>query len=524
MKVYIFIFYQKLARTLEAVFKHKHFLSFFLIGLIYWRVYDFQFVYWDDNSHVFANPNLTSFDFSNWIHIWTHDYRGFYIPVTYSFWGFLSLFFGFDPGAFHCANLILHTINTYLVYGLFKFILDQSKLKSLDSQSKRQSNSQASFQAGSNESIAYFGALIFALHPIQVEAVAWVTGAKDLLATLFSLLAIRFYLKSRHNLSTVYFVLAVLSKPAAVGLPLIIIVLNCLFLGKTFKKSLNPLSAWIAIGIILGIFTKYLQPDSKIDFVAPLWLRPFVAADAFSLYLKNFTVSVHLTPIYGRTPLALMEHLDQKGVFGSLSSFLLPSAIFSIALAMLRKHPWVLGSLLIFGIAMAPVSGISPFIHQNFSTVTDHYAYFPFFGIILGVICLLKTIENHFKLSVSQGMGPRCLGICILAALSLLSARQLSIWENDDTFFVYALKNAPNTAILESNYGVSLFNRNLLPAALQHFKKAAELKRDSTYFNNVGSTLVRLGKTEEAKAIYQQGLEINPNDEQIKGNLNLLSK
>ena len=230
----------------------KFLASTILIGicfLIYYRCVTFSFLEWDDLAHIVHNPNLRDLTWSDFRGIWTSFYYLMYIPVAYSSWFALAalggLFGGsaghmqFDPALFHAANLLVHSANVVLVFLLGLSLVDKLETKSL------------AYVA------AFVGALLFAIHPLQTEAVAWVSGLRDLLATFFALLSILLYLRGPKGWllylgSILCFGLAILAKANVVVLPLILFVLDWT---HSREQSVLRLIPFICMSIAIAVFT-----------------------------------------------------------------------------------------------------------------------------------------------------------------------------------------------------------------------------------------------------------------------------
>ena len=143
-------------------------------ALVYGRVVGYQFLTWDDDLHITKNPYLNPLSWSGVLHFWREPYENLYIPVSYSFWAFeawISQHLSgritpFDPAVFHVGNLLLHLACCWLVFRLLLRLIGHTLA-------------------------AWAGALLFSLHPLQVESVAWIGESRGLLAALFSLLDAR---------------------------------------------------------------------------------------------------------------------------------------------------------------------------------------------------------------------------------------------------------------------------------------------------------------------------------------------
>lgn len=465
----------------------------FIILIIYFQVYSFKFVYWDDHVHLFLNPLLSPFNFKSFWTFWTESYEGFYVPVTYSIWGLIEFFFGLDPLVFHCFNVILHILNCFLFFRILKRILSLERKEYSDLS-------------------AALGAILFAVHPIQVESVAWATGMKDLLCTFFSFLTIDYYLKGKNSYLILFFAFAMLSKPSAITIPAILLLIETLLLRKPIQQIGRTLWKMFLAVPIFTILMIFLQPAKKLDFAQPLWIRPWVILDTLNFYLFKWVLPFNLTPIYGRTPQFLIQSKEYLWTIW-------PVSFIFVGLFWLKRN-WLTAGFLIFCIGVGPVSGVIPFFHQNHSTVCDRYLYFPSIGLFL--ILAYGFNQKFWKASIYSKQVRLAASFALILLLSWMSFLQVKIWEDDDTLFPYVEKLTPQVAIIHGNYGMSLIQRNQVSEALKHFYRATELSPDPDYYNDLGITLARVGKIEEAKEAYRKGLVLNPDHQAIIANLKLI--
>jgi protein O-mannosyl-transferase len=493
-----------LEKTVQFVGKFFYVLATLAVFFVFFRVYQFKFVYWDDHVHLFMNSYLQPFTFSSLWHFWTHGFEGFYIPVTYTVWGVLEALFGLNPAVFHFTNVILHLANCFLVFNLFQLILTKT-----GQNSPPHKRAELMFSAAA-------GALLFTLHPIQVESVAWATGMKDVLCTFLSLLSIRNCLEKSTLKGFVFFVLALLAKPSAIVIPFVLLVIETLILKKDRREVFRRFAPWLPLLLPVCLVMMFLQPSSKLEFVPPVWFRPFIISDTYGFYFLKLLLPVSLTPVYGRTP----EVLLQSKMF--YYTWTIPAAVILSALLVRRKRSWILGSILFFIVSIAPVSGLIPFSHQLISTVCDRYLYFPLIGLCLGFsFWVYELITESFKLKQQIILAGAA---CLLTVFGLLSTVQVQKWENDDVLFPYMESVTPDVAIIYGNYGISLIQRNEVSGSLKQFYRATQLKDDPDYLNDLGIVLARVGKTEEAKLAYRKGLSIDPKHQAIIGNLKLIER
>ncbi|HET6248774.1 MAG TPA: tetratricopeptide repeat protein [Tepidisphaeraceae bacterium] len=399
------------------------------------------FLSWDDNLNVWKNASFNPPTLSSVMGFWKGPFLDLYVPLTYTVWGILSAWAmlptrdsrgnQLDPQIFHAANILVHVMAVLLAYAILRRLVGKKWP-------------------------AAAGALLFALHPLQVEPVAWVTGMKDVLCGALSLAALWQYIafaQARANIieckhprwhyaaSLLLFILAVLAKPSAVTVPALAWVIDVLLIGKSWKKAtvtLLPMFALAAVAVGLSIkFQTVIAPADG----GHVLLRPLIAADTLAFYLYKLIFPVWLGVHYHRAPLVVIQH-------GWLYfTWIAPTAVLVAALIFRRRLPWLLAALGIFVAAVLPVSGIVPFSFQQYATVADRYVYVAMLGPALvlaaGIAALLARVgENENR--------RRILVIVLTVAIGVLGIRsfaQAFVWHDNKTLFANALVVNPNSAL-----------------------------------------------------------------------------
>jgi protein O-mannosyl-transferase len=480
-----------------------------VVALVFGRAIGHDFLYWDDNLHVTDNRLLHPPSWASLAHFWTHPYVGLYVPVSYTL--FLleaALTSRPDPHVFHAANVVLHAACAWLVFRVLR-------------------------RCVKSDVAACAGALVFAVHPLQVESVAWISETRGTLSALFGLLALEGWVAkmtlarapsdsaapqpigaaSRRPpwLATlsiaVFFALALLSKPSAVAIPLIALVL-AVFVLRLPARRVAP---WILVALGLSalelLLTKSLQPDDTIGFVTRVADRPRIAFDALGFYLHKLVLPVDLGPDYGRRPAAVLAAGVEWG------TMLLPLAFAGVALSTAWLRATLLPGIALFTIAVSPVLGLVPFVYQDISTVADRYAYLPMIGVALSVALVLDRAWPRSR-AVLAGAA------LLLAVLAGLSFRQVAIWRDTETLFARALEINPKSWVAHTNRGMVLLGHGDRNGASSEFQHALELRPDRPKsHNNVGITLLQAGRAREALPYFERALELKPTYANAHANL-----
>jgi len=400
--------------------------------LVFGPVAGYEFLSYDDGLHVYENEHVVNFSTDNLIYFWKNAHKGLYIPISYNLWALQAKFSQYfpakqinsvsgedilNPAIFHTTNLLLHALSTIIVFLIIRKLI------------------QHDLPAG-------VGALFFAIHPVQVEAVAWISELKGCLSSLFSLLAIWQYIclskifsagnqkkQIHYILATVFFLFALFSKPAAVVVPFICGAVGVYLLQRPINQTIWELVPWGAIIIPFVVVAKLSQGDSELSFIPEFWQRFLIAGDSVSFYAAKLFYPVNLGFDYSRTPQFV---LDNWWIYltGVLPYFFVAMFFWKF------RHPWVLSSLAVFIAGLFPVLGFLPFVHQEISTVADRYLYLPMLGPALLVSYIfLKQRKNIQKIVY----------LMIIILFGILSTFQVKTWKNPFTIYFQGLVINPTS-------------------------------------------------------------------------------
>ncbi|MBX3411098.1 MAG: tetratricopeptide repeat protein [Pirellulales bacterium] len=466
------------------------------VALVYGQTLRHDFSAWDDEFNIPGNKNLHPI---SWQGIWNHwrkPYGALYIPVTYTFWGLESWLATtsdesnaatIHPGVFHAGNLLLHAANVALVWSILRRTI-RADLPAL------------------------CGALLYAVHPLQVESVAWVTETKGLLSATFGWLAIWLYTRETEDpalekgplvrlqlATTCLLAIALLAKPSAVVFPGIAWVLDICFRGRAGRQSLLVLWPWLAIAAIAIASTSWIQSGDEVPFTPPpVWQRPFIAGDAIAFYLWKLVLPVNLAISYSRTP----THVLESGI--AYVSWLLPVVLAGV-LAALRARRVYLGALAIFVIGMLPVLGFVPFSYQGNSTVADRYVYYvSMLGPSLAVAWILAR-HSHALLYGAFGV--------LALMLAGLSTWQASYWRTDTELFRRTVEVNPRTYIVRAMLAYELWHADPpdLPGAIAEFRQSIPHSHEPAKPHTaLGMLFYSTGNFDEALQEYSLALELDP--------------
>jgi len=375
---------------------------------------------------------------------------------------------------------------------------------------------------------AYLAAAIFALHPVHVESVAWITEQKNTLSAVFYLGAMLVYLRFDQAWKTsLYwwalglFALGLLSKTTTAALPAALLVIFWWQRGKLLaRRDVLPLIPFFVLGLASGLFTAWVERKlvgaEGPEFALTLVQRGLIAGRVIWFYLGKLFWPGELIFFYPRW------HVSQAVWW----QYLFPLAAILLFLAFWRlRRRWrgPLAALLFFVGTLFPALGFCNVYPFLFSFVADHFQYLA----SLGVITLVSAAA--VLLLARWGLWGRVVGyamcLLLLATLGTLTWRQSRIYADLETLYRVTLDKNPTCWLVHYNLGVALADRQQIGDAIREFQRALAIRPD--YFeahNNLGAALVLQGRLDEAAPHYQKALEIRPDCEQAHCNLgNVLS-
>ena len=481
-----------------------------IVCLVFGRIVGHDFVLWDDTITIFQNPYLNPVSWDHLAYFWQHPYEKLYIPLSYSVFSFLASVAHLphldpsitdsgallNPHLFHGASLVMHAVNVVLVFLILRLLVRR-------------------------DLPAAAGALLFALHPVQVESVAWASELRGLLAGFFSLLAVWWYLRfsigakqrRRHsNGAYVLYggamlagVLALLCKPSAVTLPLILLVLDVWCVGRSWRQSVQSAGALVLVAIPFLLITQSAQPvEAKLH--TALWTRPFVAGDALAFYLAKLVAPLNLAIDYGRTPQYVM------GQWWGYLTWLFPAGLAFGLWAVRKRYPWLIAAGLISLVTVLPVLGLVPFAFQHYSTVADRYLYVALLGPALGVAYVLA--EHGRRLLVVSGL--------LLLPLGIMSVVQAGYWSSNFTLLPHELAVNPNSDVTYNNLAIALARHGKLDEAMTRLHTALQMNPDNYMaYSNMGNVYLLRNKVPQAITEYQQSIRVNASWAESRDNLGI---
>ncbi len=492
-----------------------------IVGLITFLVYlpalQNGFVNWDDNKYVTENPHIQSlnlrllkwaffeFYFSNW-----HPITNISYAVDYAIWGL-------NPFGYHLANNIFHSLNTFLV------VLLSMQILTVTGRLSDKAILMASAITG----------LLFGIHPIHVESVAWVSERKDVLCAFFFLLSLMSYIRYAVNLLTpsfplklrgmkggyllslIFFILALMSKPMAVTLPVVMLILDWYPLGRLKRGNVKAVFIeklpFFALSLASSVITILAQGEAIVsEEYVPFLRRIIYSGNALLFYLYKFFFPDVLLPFYPHP----------KNIFSLYHShFLLALTITVITIfSILYKNKKILIVILgCYFVTLLPVLGI---IQVGMQAAADRYAYLPSISIFLFLGASIGYFYIRGKKNVRIFLV--IFSVSLLVLLGYKTGKQIHIWKDSITLWRHAITELParpetyyTSAELYNNLGAAYMehktDNKMLDMAIQAYRTAIELKPDySKPFYNIGIIYSLKGQLETAVQTYKMVLLMDP--------------
>jgi len=456
---------------------------------VYWPVLGFEFVSYDDSMYVTRNREVQrGLGAESLWWAWTTLYAANWQPLTWMSHMVDWDLYGPRPAGHHATSVLLHAANTLLLFAL----LDRT--------------------TGSPWRGALVAAL-FALHPLRVESVAWVSERKDVLSAFFWFLTLLAYVRyvrapsaGRYALVAVGLVLGLAAKPMVVTLPFTLLLLDYWPLAR-FGGAARTATAWRLVREKLPLFV-LVTAASTLTIVAqrrggamgplsehPLGVRIGNAVVSYVSYLGKALWPQSLSILYPHPGGSLPE-------WRIVASAALLLVVTAVALRERQRRPYLLVGWLWYLVTLAPVSGL---IQAGEQGMADRFTYVPLVGIFVGAVWLLPSPRGALAVLAAP------LAIALLLALAARTSQQLPAWQDSMTLYTHALAVNEANPTAHANLGAELVGRGRIDEARVHFERCIELSpRCTTGRDNLGALLLDEGRVDEAIARFEESLRIDP--------------
>jgi tetratricopeptide (TPR) repeat protein len=486
-----------------------------------------EFLNWDDFSNFVNNEGFRGLGWAQLKWMWTATLLGHYIPLTWMTLGLNYALGGLNPWGYHLGNLLLHAANALVFYFLALRLLRHALSPSGGEAQGESAHDVSRFYWG-----AAFAALVFGLHPLRVESVAWVTERRDVLYTFFFLLSALAYLRSvepqgLHSgrwrvASLAAFVAALLSKAAAMTLPAALLVMDVYPLRRLNRDD------WKRIAIIEKIPYGILAAAGAV--VAMIAVRQGAAVTPYSEYgiparIAMTLYSFWFYPWAWVWPVGLSPLYELPARVDPLAArFLVPATGLIVVTAVLvllrRRWPSALAAWLFSALMILPVSGA---VHAGYQLAHDRYSYVSGLGFALlagGALAWVLGLAERRHLA--PWVRPVMLGGAAAAVLLLGVGAwdQTGAWKDSETLWRGAIALDPECMICHNNLGSALFVRKQYREAEAEYRVALALRpgRAPTH-NNLGTALIFQERYAEAEQELKEALRLQPTLTGARANL-----
>lgn len=459
----------------------------------FWQVIGSQFINYDDDDYVTANPHVRTLDLP-WAFSTFHEAN--WHPLTWVSHMIDYRLFGANPAGPHAVNLLLHIASTVLLFLVLRRMTGYLWRSA-------------------------FVAALFAVHPLHVESVAWVAERKDVLSAFFWMLTMLAYVwyterpdVKRYVPVAAALALGLMAKPMLVTLPFVLLILDFWPLRRvsaekvwTWRRLVIEKTPLVGLAVISGILTfiaqhQVLAVGSLEQY--PVGIRIANALVACTAYLAKTVYPARLAVFYPHPGSSIP-------IWQVIGSGALLIAITALAIRSARNRPHLLVGWLWYLIALLPVIGL---VQVGMQAMADRYTYIPLVGIFIAVTW--EAVRSVGRVGL---VGPLLCAMVVIGCMAL-TWRQVGYWHDSETLFRHALAVTKNNAVAENNLGIALVDQERFDEAIEHHRCAVEFKpgwADAHY--SLGVALLRDGQPYEAVPEFEKALALDGNHAQAHSNV-----
>ncbi len=458
----------------------------------YVQTLGFDFVNFDDNAYLTDNQIVqagltwkgvqyafSTFDTGNW-----HPLTWLSHMADVTIWGFWA-------GGHHLTNLLIHVANTLLLFAVFR-LMTTAVWRSM------------------------LVAILFAVHPLHVESVAWIAERKDVLSTFFGLLAMLAYARyvrtpslQRYMMIVLPFAVSLLCKPMMVTLPCVYLLLDFwplkrLTIGATstgrvaysrlILEKIPLLMCSIAISAI-AVFSQHSAKAMSSLEAFSLSTRAANALVSYAMYLQKLFVPINLAVFY--------PHPGTWGQSEVMYSSVILVVISVLVLSLWRSRPWLTVGWLLFLGMLVPVIGL---VQVGMQSMADRYMYFPAVGIFIMIAWSIPNPQDMFgRASVTA-----LTSLCVLA-LAITATVQASCWKDSRALFLQAIAVNPNNFMAHQNLGNDLEVKGEIAKAMEHYQRAAKLRPNyGKIHENIANIYIKAQRYDAAMKELDLAVQLDP--------------
>jgi len=476
-------------------------ICFFLILItfcVYSQVKEHSFIDYDDDKYVTENSNVKKgLGKDSVIWAFKSTFVSNWHPLTWLSHMLDVQLFGINSGAHHIINVLFHTLNTLLLFLVFRGMTGEI-WKSC------------------------FVAAFFALHPLHVESVAWVAERKDVLSTFFWMLTMCCYalyakrsIRSMYLLSLLFFMLGLMSKPMLVTLPFVLLLLDYWPLRRLqfrYQDGWNIQNKMILISLIREKIPFFILTVAScaITFFAQKKGGAIGSLDVFSLKARIANAIISYMEYIGKMfwPAKLSVFYPHPGILPvwkiAGACFLLISLCF-LTIKFSRKYPWLTVGWLWYLGTLVPVIG---FVQVGTQAMADRYTYIPLIGLFIIIAWGFPVVLSKWRYKEITIIP---IAVTVLSILAVATWFQVRYWKDSITLFEHALEVTDNNYVVHNNLGFALKKDGKVTEAVENYLAALRINSDFEMAHlNMGVILADRGDNEAAIKHYKEALRINP--------------
>lgn len=449
---------------------------------------------WDDDAYITNNELLTAPDGLG--RIWfSLDSPSQYFPLVYTMFRFEHAWWGLSPVGYHLVSILLHIANALLLWHLLVRLRVPG---------------------------AWLAGAIFALHPVQVESVAWITERKNVLMGFFFLLTIRTWIefvdeqtKRRwffYGLALVLYALALFSKTTACTLPVALLLILWLQHRRIDQRRVVELAPFVVLALGMGLLTvwweRYHQGTHGPLFAISPLERLLIASRAIWFYLGKLFWPANLTFIYPRwhiTPSRPLDYAPLLGLLGLCAAIFFTRRYFGRAVEV---------AMLFFVATLGPVLGFIMLYTFRYTFVADHYQYLASIGPIALVCAGAATLARSYNQARQVIFS---LLVCVIITLTALTWRQSAMYADIESLWRTTITRNPDCWMAHNNLGTVLLQKGQVDDAIARYQQTLRLAPeygDADY--NLGNAFLQKGEIDAALSHYQKAVSVIPKDPDIQ--------
>ena len=457
---------------------------------------------WDDDVYVVDNPLLTAAH-GLWRIWFSLDSPSQYFPLTYTTFYLEHALWGLNAPDYHLVNILLHAANALLVWRVLRCLGVPG---------------------------AWLAAAVFALHPVQVESVAWITERKNVLMGFFFLLTLWAWIKFKdapngragrfYTLALVCQALALAAKTTACTLPVALLLILWLKQRPVGWRQLGQVAPFVAMAAGMGLVTMWWERFHMGTHGGQFGIGPvergLIASRALWFYAGKLLWPANLTFSYPRWTISASD----PRAYG----WVVATAALGLVIWRARRRAGgrsVEVAAVFFAVTLSPVLGFIMLYTFLYTFVADHYQYLACLGPIALAVAGLKLGLD--RIAAGKVLLQPVLGAVLLVVLGVLTWKQCGMYVDDQTLWQETLRRNPHSWMAQVNLGNHLAEKGQLDDAITHFRQALELNPNQADAHvSLGTALMQTGHPDDAIAEYQTAVQINPDEEMAHANLGIM--